>query len=235
MIPWLEAGAPFPPVDRALREPDGLLAASLDLSPARVLEAYRHGIFPWYSEGQPVLWWSPDPRMVLVPDEVRITRSMLKVLRNRPYEIRCDTAFETVMRSCAAPRDGQAGTWISEEMIAAYCALHARGHAHCVETWIDGRLAGGLYGMAIGRMFYGESMFSLERDASKIALVHLARYLASLNFALIDCQMNTSHLASMGAREVARSDFCRTLARCTVDGPPPGRWRPGQIPHFFRN
>lgn len=234
MIPWLEPGAPFPPVDRALREPDGLLAAGLELTPDRILDAYRQGIFPWFSDGQPVLWWSPDPRMVLVPSEIRITRSMLKVLRNRPYEVRCDSAFEAVMRACAAPRDGQAGTWISDEMIEAYSALHERGYAHSVETWIDGRLAGGLYGMAIGRMFYGESMFSTERDASKIALVHLARYLETRAFGLIDCQMNTGHLGSMGGREIPRREFCRVMAQCIADGPMPGRWPTDLIPPYFR-
>lgn len=234
MIPWLEPGAPFPPVDRALREPDGLLAAGLELTPDRILDAYRQGIFPWFSDGQPVLWWSPDPRMVLVPSEIRITRSMHKVLRNRPYEVRCDSAFEAVMRACAAPRDGQAGTWISDEMIEAYSALHERGYAHSVETWIDGRLAGGLYGMAIGRMFYGESMFSTERDASKIALVHLARYLETRAFGLIDCQMNTGHLGSMGGREIPRREFCRVMAQCIADGPMPGRWPTDLIPPYFR-
>jgi leucyl/phenylalanyl-tRNA--protein transferase len=234
VIPWLEPGAPFPPVDRALREPDGLLAAGLELTPDRILDAYRQGIFPWFSDGQPVLWWSPDPRMVLVPSEIRITRSMLKVLRNRPYEVRCDSAFEAVMRACAAPRDGQAGTWISDEMIEAYSALHERGYAHSVETWIDGRLAGGLYGMAIGRMFYGESMFSTERDASKIALVHLARYLETRAFGLIDCQMNTGHLGSMGGREIPRREFCRVMAQCIADGPMPGRWPTDLIPPYFR-
>nr|WP_306441056.1 leucyl/phenylalanyl-tRNA--protein transferase [Methyloversatilis sp. XJ19-13] len=217
-----------------MREPDGLLAAGLELTPDRILDAYRQGIFPWFSDGQPVLWWSPDPRMVLVPSEIRITRSMLKVLRNRPYEVRCDSAFEAVMRACAAPRDGQAGTWISDEMIEAYSALHERGYAHSVETWIDGRLAGGLYGMAIGRMFYGESMFSTERDASKIALVHLARYLESRAFGLIDCQMNTGHLGSMGGREIPRREFCRVMAQCIADGPMPGRWPIDLIPPYFR-
>ncbi|MFH1813791.1 MAG: leucyl/phenylalanyl-tRNA--protein transferase [Pseudomonadota bacterium] len=234
MIPWLEPGAPFPPVERALREPDGLLAAGLELTPDRILDAYRRGIFPWFSEGQPVLWWSPDPRMVLLPSEIRITRSMLKVLRNRPYEVRCDSAFEAVMHACAAPRDGQAGTWISDEMIEAYTALHERGYAHSVETWIDGRLAGGLYGMAIGRMFYGESMFSTERDASKIALVHLARYLETRGFGLIDCQMNTGHLGSMGGREIPRREFCRVMAQCIADGPKPGRWPTDLITPYFR-
>ncbi|WP_374338830.1 leucyl/phenylalanyl-tRNA--protein transferase [Methyloversatilis sp.] len=233
MIPWLEPGDPFPPVDSALREPDGLLAAGLDLTPERILEAYTQGIFPWFSEGQPVLWWSPDPRMVLVPAEVRVTSSMGKVLRNRPYEVRCDTAFEQVMRHCAEPRDGQGGTWIGEPMIEAYCRLHRQGWAHSVETWIDGRLAGGLYGMAIGRMFYGESMFTRVRDASKIALVHLARYLDAQGFALIDCQMNTAHLSSMGGREIARSQFCHVLAQ-SVRTARARLWRPDEIPAFFR-
>lgn len=233
MIPWLEPGDPFPPVDTALRDPDGLLAAGLELTPQRILDAYRQGIFPWFSEGQPVLWWSPDPRMVLVPSEIRVTPSMRKVLRNRPYEIRCDTAFEAVMRACAEPRDGQAGTWISDNMIAAYGALHTQGWAHSVETWVDGELAGGLYGLALGRMFYGESMFSRARDTSKIALVHLARYLESQGYALIDCQMNTAHLASMGGREIARSEFCSVLSQ-SVQSAHPRRWRPDEIPAYFR-
>lgn len=233
MIPWLEPGDPFPPVDTALRDPDGLLAAGLELTPQRILDAYRQGIFPWFSEGQPVLWWSPDPRMVLVPSEIRVTPSMRKVLRNRPYEVRCDTAFEAVMRACAEPRDGQGGTWISDHMIAAYGALHMQGWAHSVETWVDGELAGGLYGLALGRMFYGESMFSRARDTSKIALVHLARYLESQGYALIDCQMNTAHLASMGGREIARSEFCRVLSQ-SVQSAHPRRWRPDEIPAYFR-
>jgi leucyl/phenylalanyl-tRNA--protein transferase len=235
MIPWLDIDTPFPSVEQALREPDGLLAAGFDLSPARILDAYRHGIFPWFSEGQPVLWWSPDPRMVLLPADVHITRSMAKVLRNRPYEVRCDTAFETVMRACAEPRDGVAGTWISEDMISAYCALHAQGYAHSVETWVDGQLAGGLYGMAIGRIFYGESMFSRVRDGSKIALIHLARYLESQGFALIDCQMNTSHLGSMGGHEIPRREFCRIVSAGNRSGMPPGRWPADCIPPFFRH
>ncbi|MEK7882256.1 leucyl/phenylalanyl-tRNA--protein transferase [Methyloversatilis sp. NSM2] len=233
MIPWLEPGDPFPPVDMALRDPDGLLAAGLELTPQRILDAYRQGIFPWFSEGQPVLWWSPDPRMVLVPSEIRVTPSMRKVLRNRPYEVRCDTAFEAVMRACAEPREGQAGTWISDHMIAAYGALHMQGWAHSVETWVDGELAGGLYGLALGKMFYGESMFSRARDTSKIALVHLARYLESQGYALIDCQMNTAHLASMGGREIARSEFCRVLSQ-SVQSAHPRRWRPDEIPAYFR-
>jgi len=211
MIPWLTSNTPFPAVDSALRSPNGLLAAGGDLSPARLLEAYRHGIFPWFSAGEPVLWWSPDPRMALIPSEFKVSRSFDKVLRNATYEVRTDTAFEQVMRACAAPRDGHHGTWISEDMIAAYCALHRLGYAHSVETWLDGELAGGLYGVSIGRMFYGESMFSKASNTSKIALAHLARQLDRWQFGMIDCQMNTPHLASLGAREIPRSEFIARL------------------------
>ncbi|OGT04459.1 MAG: leucyl/phenylalanyl-tRNA--protein transferase [Gallionellales bacterium RBG_16_57_15] len=211
MIPWITGNAPFPPAAQALRSPSGLLAAGGDLSAPRLLEAYRHGIFPWFSAGEPILWWSPDPRMVLIPGEFRISRSLARVLRNMSYEVRCDTAFERVMRSCAAPRGKHNGTWISEDMIAAYCALHEIGYAHSVEVWIGGRLAGGLYGVAIGRMFYGESMFSHASNASKIALAHLARQLERWQFEMIDCQMNTAHLASLGAREIPRSEFIARL------------------------
>lgn len=212
MIPWLESGDPFPAPEQALTEPGGLLAAGADLSPARLLTAYRSGIFPWYSAGQPVLWWSPDPRMVLFPAEFRTPRSLLKRLRRRDYEIRIDTAFESVMHACAAPRSDAAGTWITPDMIAAYCELHRLGHAHSVETWIGGELAGGLYGIALGRAFYGESMFARVADASKIALAHLVRRLKSRQFGIIDCQMNTAHLARFGAREIPRRVFSQHLA-----------------------
>jgi leucyl/phenylalanyl-tRNA--protein transferase len=211
MIPWLTAHDPFPPVSHALAEPNGLLAAGGDLSVERLMEAYRLGIFPWYSAGQPVLWWTPDPRMILVPSEFRISRSLRKRLRRRDYEIRVDTCFERVMAECAAPRPGQTGTWITSEMRAAYAALHRGGMAHCVETWIGGELAGGLYGVAVGRMFYGESMFSRAADASKLALVHLVRQLARWSFRMIDCQMATAHLATLGARTVPRREFMRNL------------------------
>lgn len=225
MIPWLTGSLAFPPVERALRSPDGLLAAGGDLSVPRLLEAYRHGIFPWFSEGEPILWWSPDPRMVMFPSEFRISRSLGKTLRKGAYEVRCDTAFEQVMRACAAPRDDHAGTWIHEDMIQAYCALHELGFAHSVETWMDGELAGGLYGMAIGRMFYGESMFSRRTDASKIALAHLARQLELRRFGMIDCQMKTPHLASLGAREIPRAEFVARLKRL-IDLPAlPSPWR----------
>ena len=186
MIPWLAANDRFPPVERALEEPNGLLAAGADLSLPRLLDAYRSGIFPWYSEGQPLLWWSPDPRMVLIPAELKLARSLRKRLARRDYEVRTDTAFEAVIRACAAPRAGQEGTWITEDMVAAYTRLHDAGHAHSVETWIGGELAGGLYGVAIGRAFFGESMFTAVPDASKIALAHLVRQLERLGFGMID-------------------------------------------------
>jgi leucyl/phenylalanyl-tRNA--protein transferase len=211
MIPWLSEQTPFPPVAQALAYPGGLLAAGADLSSRRLLDAYRHGIFPWFSAGEPILWWSPDPRMVLVPAEFKRSRSLRKTLRNGRHEVRFDTAFGQVMRACAEPRTGQAGTWIVEEMIAAYCELHRQGYAHSVETWLDGELVGGLYGMAIGRMFYGESMFSRHPDASKIALARLCTHLQDQGCELIDCQMNTPHLASLGAREIPRSEFLASV------------------------
>jgi len=207
MLTLLQDGTPFPPADRALREPDGLLAIGGDLSPARLLDAYRHGIFPWFNEDDPILWWSPDPRLVLLPQEFKISRSLRKTLSRKNFEVRTDSAFEQVMRACAAPRKTQHGTWIHEEMIASYSALHRMGYAHSIETWMDDELVGGLYGIAIGRMFYGESMFSRRSDASKIALAHLAAQLSRWNFGLIDCQMNTPHLASLGAREIPRKEF----------------------------
>lgn len=225
MIRWLNSRDPFPPAGDALADPNGLLAAGGDLSPERLTEAYRHGIFPWFSEGQPILWWSPDPRMVLMPAELRVTRSLAKTLRNREYEVRADTDFAGVIAACAEPRETQSGTWINDEMIAAYAALHERGLAHSVETWIDGELAGGLYGVAIGRMFYGESMFTRARDASKIALAHLARQLARWQFGMIDCQMHTTHLASMGAREISRAGFMRKLQELVNYPHVPGRWK----------
>jgi leucyl/phenylalanyl-tRNA--protein transferase len=207
----------FPPIETALTEPNGLLAMGGDLSPGRLLEAYRHGIFPWFNPGEPILWWSPDPRMVLQPAAVRVTRSLARRLRNGGFELRVDSAFVEVMRACAAPRrvgpeGGAVGTWISPAMIAAYRRLFEAGYAHSVESWHDGRLVGGLYGVAIGRMFYGESMFSRQADASKVALVRLCRQLARWEFGLIDCQMETAHLASLGAHPMPRAAFAEQLA-----------------------
>jgi leucyl/phenylalanyl-tRNA--protein transferase len=225
LIPWLGTAVAFPPLTSALKEPNGLLAVGGDLSPRRLLAAYRHGIFPWYSEGDPILWWSPDPRMVLFPAELRVTRSLAKTLRNASYEVRFDTAFDDVMRGCAAPRAGQPGTWITAEMRAAYGRLHELGYAHSAETWIDGELAGGLYGVAIGRMFFGESMFTRRRDASKIAFVHLVEHLRTADYALIDCQMHTEHLASLGARALPRREFSRRLKDLVDYDRPPRRWQ----------
>jgi leucyl/phenylalanyl-tRNA--protein transferase len=228
VIPWLDTDDPFPPVARALANPNGLLAAGADLSVERLIAAYRRGIFPWYSAGEPILWWSPDPRMVLIPGEVVLRRSLRKRLRRHDYEIRVDTAFEAVMRGCAAPRAGQAGTWITEEMIVAYRTLSEQSIAHSVETWIAGELAGGLYGIALGRMFFGESMFTRTTDASKIALAHLARQLHRWGFGMIDCQMATSHLATFGARMMPRARFAARLTElveCDPVGVKPGPWR----------
>jgi leucyl/phenylalanyl-tRNA---protein transferase len=226
MITLLGIDTPFPPVDQALKNPDGLLALGGELSVHRLLDAYRQGVFPWFNSGDPILWWSPSSRMVIVPGEIKVSRSLHKVLRNKNYEIRTDSAFEQVMRACAAPRCGQhAGTWIHDNMIAAYVQLHRVGMAHSVETWINGRLAGGLYGVSIGRMFYGESMFSHVTDASKIALVHLARQLQRWNYGMIDCQLSTAHLSSLGAREIPRVKFMNDLKELVRYPDSPPRWR----------
>ncbi|WP_126445078.1 leucyl/phenylalanyl-tRNA--protein transferase [Sulfuricystis multivorans] len=235
MIPWLLPDSSFPPVSEALTEPNGLLAAGGDLTPARLLAAYRRGIFPWFSAGEPILWWSPDPRMVLFPSELKISRSLAKTLRNADYQVKLDTAFDAVIAACATtPRPGQNGTWITAEMKIAYRRLYALGYAHSVETWRDGRLIGGLYGVALGRVFFGESMFSLERDASKIALAHLCRYLCVHNFGMIDCQMETTHLRSLGARPIPRDAFVARLAALVDEGEPPGRWPENGIDGVFR-
>ncbi len=235
MIPWLPEAPVFPPLSTALSEPNGLLAAGGDLSPERILAAYRQGIFPWFAAGDPILWWSPDPRMVLFPAELRISRSLAKVLRNQDYDVRLDTDFAAVIGTCAStPRDGQPGTWITAEMQVAYHRLHELGYAHSVETWMNGKLAGGLYGLALGRAFYGESMFSRRRDASKIALAHLCEHLRRHEFGIIDCQMETSHLASLGARPIPRRDFIAQLDRLTASGGQPGRWPADAVRNAFR-
>lgn len=236
MIPWLPPDPVFPPVTTALAEPNGLLAAGGDLSPEWLLAAYRLGIFPWYIAGEPILWWSPDPRMVLLPTELKISRSLGRALRQGNYEVRFDTAFDAVVAACAGtPRDGQTGTWITLAMQAAYRRLHELGHAHSVETWIDNKLAGGLYGVALGRVFYGESMFTHRSDASKIALAHLCEHLKRLEFGIIDCQMETTHLASLGARPIPRSDFTALLRRlATADFDSPGRWPADAAADAFR-
>jgi leucyl/phenylalanyl-tRNA--protein transferase len=225
LIPWLGPDDPFPPVEQAAVEPNGLLAAGGDLSVPRLVEAYGSGIFPWFNEGQPILWWSPDPRMVLFPAELKVSRSLAKSLRNTRFEVRADTAFRDVMHNCRMPRQDQAGTWITEPMVEAYCGLHRAGIAHSVETWLDGELVGGLYGVALGRAFFGESMFMRVTDASKVALVTLVRQLERWGFGLVDCQMNTAHLASFGAREIPRADFTRRLRELIHYPPILAPWR----------
>jgi leucyl/phenylalanyl-tRNA--protein transferase len=213
MIPYLGPDTPFPPVERALRRPNGLLAAGANLSPQRLIDAYTHGIFPWYSEGEPIFWFSPDPRQVLFVDELHISKSLRRRLNKNPYEMRFDTSFRDVMLGCAAPRLGQTGTWITPDMLNAYCTLHKLGYAHCMETWRDGELVGGIYGVQIGRMFFGESMFSRVTDASKVALVHLVRYLRDNNMPLMDCQQETPHTTSLGARTIPRNIFQTWLSQ----------------------
>ena len=214
----------FLPVEQALVEPNGLLAAGGDLSPERLLDAYARGIFPWFNDEDPVLWWSPDPRMVLFPDELHVSRTLRRTIRSQEFQVTLDRAFPEVMEGCAGPRAAQDGTWITDDMLIAYARLAELGHAHSVEAWVDGVLVGGLYGVAIGRMFYGESMFSRRSNASKVALVWLARQLERWNFELIDCQMSTEHLASLGAREIPRADFMRRLEHGTALPPVPSPW-----------
>ena len=225
MIPWLGAHDPFPPVEQAAAEPNGLLAAGGDLSVARLVEAYGNGIFPWFNDDQPILWWSPDPRMVLIPAEMKVSRSLAKTLRNSRFEVRADTAFRDVIQNCSLPRHGQDGTWITPQMVDAYCELHRNGIAHSVETWLDGELVGGLYGVALGRAFFGESMFTRVSDASKVALAALVRQLEAWGFGLVDCQMNTAHLASFGAREIPRADFTRRLRELIHYPSVPAPWQ----------
>jgi leucyl/phenylalanyl-tRNA--protein transferase len=235
-LTWLDPDTPFPPVELALKEPAGLLALGADLSVGRLQDAYRNGIFPWYSEGEPILWWSPDPRMVLRCEDFAPSHSLRKRLRqiardesgaNPRVQVRVNTAFATVMQHCAAPRDGQPGTWITDEMRQAYLDWHQAGGAHSVETWIDGELAGGLYGISLGGMFFGESMFTRVPDASKIALAYLVNFLRRQGVAWIDCQQQTRHLASLGARPVARADFITHVRAATrLPGPV---WQPGRL------
>lgn len=237
MIPWLEDHTPFPDPATALTDPPGLLAAGGSLSAARLLEAYRQGIFPWYSEDQPVLWWSTDPRMVLHTDAFKISASLKKTLRktersrhdNGPWQVRFDSDFEAVMRACAGPRRDGDGTWISEEIIAGYTALHRMGHAHSSEVWHDGRLMGGAYGVAIGHMFYGESMFTHAPDCSKVALAYLVTFLRKQGVTMIDCQQETSHLASLGAHPISRTAFISHI-RKAIQAPDIVEW---QVPDLF--
>jgi leucyl/phenylalanyl-tRNA--protein transferase len=225
VIPWLRPGVPFPPIETALDDPNGLLAASADLTPERLVDAYRRGIFPWYGEGQPVLWWCPDPRMVLPVDEFRLSRSLRRAIKQQRFDIRVDSAFRDVIVACAVvPRRGQSGTWITPMIVDAYTALFERGQAHSVEAMRNGRLVGGLYGVSIGCMFFGESMFSREADASKVALAHLVALCRARGVPLIDCQQETLHLASLGARPMPRREFAKRVG-ALVDSPAPAsRW-----------
>jgi leucyl/phenylalanyl-tRNA--protein transferase len=223
---WLSrsGAADFPAPHEALTEPNGLLAAGGDLEPARLLTAYRRGIFPWYEEGQPILWWSPDPRAVLWPDRLHVARSLRRSARNRGYTFRVDSAFDEVVAACAAPRSYGQGTWITHEMATAYGRLHELGWAHSLETWHDGVLVGGLYGVAIGKVFFGESMFARATDASKVALVHGVAMLRERQFELIDCQVASAHTASLGATNVSRVEFLRLLTELCSPPGAPARW-----------
>ena len=225
MIPFLGPLDPFPPTHRARANMGGLIAVGGELLPDRLLDAYRQGIFPWGTvEGQPI-WYNPDPRMVLFPKEFRLSRSLRKILRTGPLTVTFDTHFSDVITACSTtPRPGQDGTWITPEMINAYVRLHELGWAHSVETWAHGKLVGGLYGLAIGRMFYGESMFSRHDNASKFAFAHLIRHLLTHNFGMIDCQMYTDHLASLGAREIPRTEFMIRLQQLTASSSPRSHW-----------
>lgn len=215
----------FPSLDKALGEPNGLIAVGGCLSPRRILNAYRNGIFPWFNPGEPILWWSPDPRLVLFPDKLQVSRSLRKTLRKQLFEIRYDSAFEQVIIACAAPRGDQGGTWITEDMKQAYLQLHKLGIAHSVEAWQDQQLVGGLYGIGIGRVFFGESMFHRKTDASKVVFAHLVGQLTDWQYQLIDCQVSSEHLFSLGAEEIPRTVFADLLNRLCELQPGPDAWR----------
>ncbi len=236
MIPWLEPDSPFPDISTALTEQDGasgLLAAGADLSADRLLDAYSQGIFPWFSDKQPILWWSTDPRMVLFTDRFAVSHSLRKTLKKVDqshfnggrWRLSFDNAFDKVIRACAAPRSYASGTWISQEMIDAYSSLHQRGYAHSAEVWLDGELVGGAYGVCIGQMFYGESMFTQVTDGSKIALAYLVRLLKSQGVAMIDCQQETAHLASLGAAPITRTEFISHMNNA-IRQAPVTNWQP---------
>jgi len=224
-IPWLGPDDPFPPLETALAKPNGLLAAGGGLTVDRLQAAYRHGCFPWFAEGEPLLWWSPDPRMVLIPGALHVPRSLARTIRRGRFLIRVDTAFRAVVEGCAAPRASEAGTWITPEMAEAYTDLHAAGLAHSVEAWEGEVLAGGLYGVSIGRAFFGESMFARASDASKQAFVFLVAQLQRWQFGLIDCQMQTAHLARFGARPIPRAEFKARLDGLLDAAPPIAPWQ----------
>ncbi len=227
-ITYLDPSQPdqaFPALRLALKEPNGLLAIGGCLSPQRLINAYRHGAFPWFSQGEPILWWSPDPRLVLFPDNLKVSRSLNKTLRKQAFEIHYDRAFEQVIEACSAPRQDAAGTWITEDMKQAYLALHHLGIAHSVEAWFDNQLVGGLYGVAIGRVFFGESMFHCATDASKVAFVHLVRQLMEWGYELIDCQVSSKHLFTLGAEEISRIKFADLLSQLCDLSPHSQTWQ----------
>ena len=224
MLTWLKRDSlTFPPLANAMREPNGLLAAGGDLSADRPIQAYRHGCFPWFSEGQPILWWSPDPRTVLFPQELHVSRSLDKLLRQQRYTVTFDRDFRAVIHACAAPRAYADGTWITGDMQNAYIELHERGHAHSVEVWEHDELVGGLYGLAMGQLFFGESMFSRADNASKAGFATLVKQLQAWGFVLIDCQMPTRHLESLGARSIPRAQFANYLHN-HLDQPTSAKW-----------
>jgi leucyl/phenylalanyl-tRNA--protein transferase len=224
LIPWLDETFEFPDIKGALDDPNGLLAAGGDLNPLRLLNAYRNGIFPWFDDHQPILWWSPDPRAVILPEHIHISRSLAKHIRRDDFRISFDEAFSDVVQACAAPRSYSDGTWITDEMHAAYCEIHRMGYAHSLEVWQQDSLIGGLYGISLGKLFFGESMFSNTTNGSKIALVALAKQLQSWQFPLIDCQIPNPHLSSMGAIEISRADFSKYLNNYAGLAHPTGRW-----------
>ncbi len=215
---------PFPPAHLAMREPNGLLAIGGDLHPRRLLRAYAYGVFPWYNPDEPILWWCPNPRAVLVPDALHVSRSLRRTLRSGRFALTVNQQFAAVMEGCAAPRQLTHGTWLGDDMRRAYEVLHQQGHAHSVEIWEDGALVGGLYGVAIGRMFYGESMFSRQTDASKVALAALCERLLAHGFALIDCQVASPHLMSLGAVEWTRERFLEVARPAAAETSPVGAW-----------
>lgn len=232
-VVWLtpdDAPGAFPPVEHALREPDGLLAVGGDLSTTRILAAYRQGIFPWYDEGQPLLWWSPDPRCVFRPGDLHVSRRLLREARRSPCELRIDTAFAEVIHACAGPRRHQRGTWITPEMTTAYLRLHAEGWAHSIEVWLEDALVGGLYGLVIGRVFFGESMFSRQANASKMALLLVDCLLKDGALGILDCQVRSRHLLSMGAVTMPRTEFIEGLERLCNPADPFGQWPATPLP-----
>lgn len=219
------ANQAFPDISQALTEPDGLLAAGGCLSTERIINAYTQGIFPWFSDDDPILWWSPDPRLIIFPDKLYLSKSLQKTLRKQTFQITFDTAFAEVIKACAAPRNDESGTWLLAEMQQAYNQLHKQGHAHSIEAWHQGELVGGLYGITIGHVFFGESMFHRKTDASKVAFATLVQYLSSWGYQLIDCQVHTQHLVSLGAEEISRTHFASLLQQYKHNAPHPTAWQ----------